>query len=182
VDLRCYGLTSPRRDGKLSVHFNDIDNFYYEWDIEALPWDAVTPFLTGENHPDALDQKLINAIIEGPLGTLDETKKSALAASLAFLYMYMVLAHDGERYVRCHRRGRRTYILLMVDRRSISPRDQPSPSGQASAHQRPFRLVQQQLCYYFNDGFLSLYLRLPRLLTRVIFISHTKADVPSRRR
>ncbi|KAF9466537.1 cystathionine beta-lyase [Collybia nuda] len=97
VDLRCYGLTSPRKDGRLSVHFIDIENFYHEWDIESLPWDAVTPIRTGEHHPDNLDQKLINAITEGPLSSLDEAKKNALAASLAFLYMYMALSKDEER-------------------------------------------------------------------------------------
>lgn len=97
VDLRCYGLTTPRNDGKLSVHFHDIDNFYQEWDIEALPWDAVTPVPAGSEHPEALDQKLINAITEGPLKGTDESKRTAHAASLAFLYMYLILAKGAER-------------------------------------------------------------------------------------
>lgn len=182
MDLRCYGLTSPRRDGKLSVHFNDIENFYHEWDIEGLPWDAVTPIRTGEHHPDALDQKLINAIIEGPLGSLDETKKNALAASLAFLYMYMALAGDGERYVRCHRRGRRTDTPLMIDRRSISLRDQPSRSEQVSARLHLSQLVQQLPSYCFNKGFPCLSPHRPHPPLRATSIFHTKADVPSRPR
>lgn len=179
MDLRCYGLTSPRRDGKLSAHFNDIENFYHEWDIEGLPWDAVTPIRTGEHHPDALDQKLINAIIEGPLGSLDETKKNALAASLAFLYMYMALAGDGERYVRCHRRGRCTYILV-IGRRSILLRDQPSRSEQVSAHLHLSQLVQQLLSSCFNKRFPCLSSQRPQTLLQAMSIFHTKADVPSR--
>ncbi|KAF5381979.1 hypothetical protein D9615_004291 [Tricholomella constricta] len=97
VDLRCYGLTTPRNDSKLSVHFHDIDSFYHEWDIEALPWDAVTPVPAGSEHPEVLDQKLIDAIVEGPLKAIDESKRTAHAASLAFLYMYLILANGGER-------------------------------------------------------------------------------------
>ncbi|KAJ7454764.1 cystathionine beta-lyase [Mycena latifolia] len=93
VDLRCYGLTTPRHDGKLSVHFADIDNFYNEWDIESLPWDAVTPLKEGQEHPDALDQVLIDAICAGPLSHLGEDQKHAKAAALAFLYMYLMLSH-----------------------------------------------------------------------------------------
>ena len=99
MDLRCYGLATPRNDGKLSVFFNDIDNFYHEWDLNTLPWDAVTPVLAGDEHPELLDQKLIDAISTGPLKGIDENRKSAQAASLAFLYIYLVLAKSGERYV-----------------------------------------------------------------------------------
>jgi len=97
VDLRCYGLTTPRHDGKLSVHFGDIDYFYYEWDIDGLPWDAVTPVSVGQEHPEDLDPRLIARISAGPLSGLGEDKKNARAASTAFLYMYMILAKGGER-------------------------------------------------------------------------------------
>jgi hypothetical protein len=132
VDLRCYGLATPRNDGKLSVQFNDIDNFYCEWDLDTLPWDAVTPIPAGDEHPELLDQKLIDAISAGPLKGIDENKKSALAASLAFLYIYLVLAKSGERYVGNHRRGPRNPHPLIVDCLLISPRDQHSLSAQAS--------------------------------------------------
>jgi mevalonate kinase len=98
VDLRCYGLATPRNDGKLSVHFADIDNFYREWDIESLPWDAVTPIAAGQEHPDVLDQVLMDAIVAGPLKDIDETAKHAKTAGLAFLYMYLMLSHF-KRYV-----------------------------------------------------------------------------------
>ncbi|KAJ6570174.1 Cys/Met metabolism PLP-dependent enzyme-domain-containing protein [Mycena vulgaris] len=93
VDLRCYGLTTPRNDGKLSVHFADINDFYHEWDIESLPWDAVTSLPAGEEHPDTLDQVLIDAICAGPLKDLGEEAKHAKTAGLAFLYMYLMLSH-----------------------------------------------------------------------------------------
>ncbi|KAG5352022.1 hypothetical protein C0989_004165 [Termitomyces sp. Mn162] len=94
VDLRCYGLIAPRNDGKLSVHFHDIEGFYHEWDIEALPWDVVTPIAAVGEQP--LDQKLIAAISEGPLKEL-EGKRTAFAASLAFLYLYLILSEAGRR-------------------------------------------------------------------------------------
>ncbi|KAJ6577390.1 Cys/Met metabolism PLP-dependent enzyme-domain-containing protein [Mycena capillaripes] len=94
VDLRCYGLATPRHDGKVSVHFADIDNFYHEWDIESLPWDAATPIASGQEHPDVLDQVLMDAIVSGPLKDLGEEAKHAKAAGLAFLYMYLMLGHS----------------------------------------------------------------------------------------
>ncbi|KAJ7039593.1 Cys/Met metabolism PLP-dependent enzyme-domain-containing protein [Mycena alexandri] len=94
VDLRCYGLTTPRNDRKLSVHFADIDNFYHEWNVDSLPWDAVTPIAAGQEHPDILDQTLIDAIVAGPLSGLDEEAKHAKTAGLAFLYMYLMLSHS----------------------------------------------------------------------------------------
>lgn len=129
------------------MHFNDIDNFYYEWDIEALPWDAVTPVPAGDEHPESLDQKLINAISEGPLKGLDDNAKSARAAALAFLYLYLILAKGGDRYVGFRYRGPVVTHNLIAGRRSILPRDRLSQSVQASALRRPFRHAQPQ-CYY----------------------------------
>ncbi|RDB26082.1 Cystathionine beta-lyase [Hypsizygus marmoreus] len=150
VDLRCYGLTTPREDGKVSVHFDDIDNFYHEWDIDELPWDAVTPVPAGDEHPEDLDQKLISAITEGPLNGLIDSKKNAYAASLAFLYMYLVLA-DGERRPSFNFTARSTLpigaglgssasfstcaataILLLQRRISLPP--PPAPSSSSTGH------------------------------------------------
>lgn len=97
IDLRCYGLLTPRQDGKLSVLFHEIDNFSHEWDIETLPWDAVTPVRPGDRHPDALDQNLITAITVGPLNRIDDSVPHARAAALAFLYLYLVLTHSRGR-------------------------------------------------------------------------------------
>ncbi|OJA16457.1 hypothetical protein AZE42_04673 [Rhizopogon vesiculosus] len=97
VDLRCYGVTTPRHDGKVSVHFVDIDGFTQEWEIDDLPWDAVTPVHVGNAHPDVLDSKLVDAITTRVLSSEVLEKPSARQASIAFLYMYMIMAHGGRR-------------------------------------------------------------------------------------
>ncbi|THV02878.1 cystathionine beta-l [Dendrothele bispora CBS 962.96] len=91
VDLRCYGLTAPRDDNKLSVHFHDIDNFYHEWDIDKLPWDLISSLPRNEDHPEELDQQAIEALQQGPLNEIGDDKPQARAAALAFLYMYTKL-------------------------------------------------------------------------------------------
>ena len=98
LDLRCYGLTSPRQDQRLSVHFHDIDNFYYEWNIDDLPWDAVTSF-TADKRPTDLDQRLTAALLQGPLSQICDLQKHARYASLAFLYLYMSLSKSEEQWV-----------------------------------------------------------------------------------
>nr|AUN37954.1 cystathionine gamma-lyase 2 [Ganoderma lucidum] len=95
LDLRCYGLTSPRFDGKVSVHFADISNYNHEWDIEELPWDATVPIPKGSDHPDALDQRVIDAIKARALPA-DMPPKSH-AAAVAFLYLYMMMTSGGDR-------------------------------------------------------------------------------------
>jgi cystathionine beta-lyase/mevalonate kinase len=97
VDLRCYGLTTPRHDGKLSVHFTDINNFNCEWELDELPWDAVTAVDLGHEHPENIDEKLVDAITNRALSTSIETEPRAKAAAIAFLYVYMILAHGGEK-------------------------------------------------------------------------------------
>ncbi|EIN03696.1 cystathionine beta-lyase [Punctularia strigosozonata HHB-11173 SS5] len=97
VDLRCYGLASPRYDDKISVHFHDIDNLYFEWDVESLPWDAVTPVPNGEAHPDVLDAKLIDAITERALSEELRNHAKARQAAITFLYLYMILAQGSVR-------------------------------------------------------------------------------------
>jgi mevalonate kinase len=95
VDLRCYGLSTPRHDGKLSVTFADIDHFTHEWDIASLPWDAVTPVPLGAEHPAALDQTLLDAIGAVALPPELDIAPNARVASLAFLYLYMASAPPG---------------------------------------------------------------------------------------
>ena len=83
------------------MHFTDIGDFSHEWNLNDLPWDAVTPVDMGNEHPENLDQKLFDAITGRALTHSIETQPKAKAASIAFLYLYMILAHGGERYVRC---------------------------------------------------------------------------------
>ncbi|PSR88981.1 hypothetical protein PHLCEN_2v4943 [Hermanssonia centrifuga] len=96
VDLRCYGLTSPRHDNRISVHLTNIDNFYHEWDLDALPWDSVVSVLPGEEHPETLDQRLVDAINTRVLSAENMPPKS-YAAALAFLYLYMTLTRGETR-------------------------------------------------------------------------------------
>ncbi|KAF8968014.1 cystathionine beta-lyase [Flammula alnicola] len=96
VDLRCYGLATPRNDGKLSIHLQDLDDFRYEWDVESLPWDAVTPVAPGEEHPEELDQRLVEALNSRALHAFNEEQKAARGASLAFLYLYMILSKTQD--------------------------------------------------------------------------------------
>lgn len=97
MDLRCYGLTSPRSDGKISVHFQDMENFYHEWVVGDLPWDAVTPVAPGDRHPEELDQRLVHALNQRVLNEFTEEQKAARGGSLAFLYLYMILARNHNR-------------------------------------------------------------------------------------
>lgn len=94
--MRCFGLTSPRHDGKLGLHLPDLGGYEEEWDVDALPWDAVTSVPPGDQHPPTLDEGLVAAIISRALKTSCATDRSQ-AAAVAFLYLYMSLAHDGLR-------------------------------------------------------------------------------------
>lgn len=80
------------------MHFADIDNFYHEWDLEELPWDAVTPVAMGSKPSDNLDEKLVDAITRRGLGPNIDEHPKAKAAAIAFLYLYMIMAHGSERY------------------------------------------------------------------------------------
>lgn len=83
----------------MSVHLSDIDNFYHEWDVDELPWDAVKSVEPGDHHPDLLDQNLVDAINERAIGPDIHALPHAKAAAVAFLYLYMILAHGDERFV-----------------------------------------------------------------------------------
>lgn len=95
--MRCYGLISPRSDNKVSIHLNDIGDYQHEWNVDDLPWDAVTPLLPGEEPPETLDQKLMDAVIAKALPPAEEMPPKAHGAALAFLYLYMSLAHADVR-------------------------------------------------------------------------------------
>jgi hypothetical protein len=77
------------------VKFPDIDNFYHEWVLDDLPWDAVSQ--VHMSNQESLQQPLLDAITERALN--DVSSSNAKNAALAFLYMYMILAHGNERYV-----------------------------------------------------------------------------------
>ncbi|KAG8801331.1 cystathionine beta-lyase, partial [Serendipita sp. 399] len=98
VDLRCYALASHRDDGEISLHLPDLNNWEHSWQIESLPWDAVTPMRAGEDHGPLLDPRLMDAITTRALPSnvnLPEYIR-AKAAVTAFLYIYMILRQDGK--------------------------------------------------------------------------------------
>ncbi|KAF8591137.1 cystathionine beta-l [Ramaria rubella] len=95
VDLRCYGLISPRNDEQISLTLPDLDNFSHAWLIQDLPWDSVTHIRRGEVHGSTLDQTLMNAIISRAVpGNATVENSSARAAVIAFIYLYMILSDD----------------------------------------------------------------------------------------
>ena len=73
-----------------------MENFYHEWDVGDLPWDAVIP-APGGGHPEELDQQLVHALNQRALNGFTEEQKAARGGSLAFLYLYMVLARNHNR-------------------------------------------------------------------------------------
>ena len=99
VDLRCYGLTAPRKDGVVALRFSDLGDFYHEWVLDDLPWDAATSVDLGDEHPENLDQKLVDALIEQSMPETIVANPKAKAAAVAFLYLYMVTALGGHRWV-----------------------------------------------------------------------------------
>nr|QEP49710.1 mevalonate kinase [Inonotus obliquus] len=148
VDLRCYGLTTPRKDNKVSVHFTDLGDYRHEWNIDDLPWDAATYIPPGSNHSDTLDPKLIDAISSQALPLSKHDVPTARNAALTFLYLYMTLAGDIRPAL--HFSARSTLpvgaglgssasfsscaasaLLLVLKRISVPPRPAPSipPSG-----------------------------------------------------
>ncbi|TCD63579.1 cystathionine beta-lyase [Steccherinum ochraceum] len=95
VDLRCYALSSPRNDKKISVRLTNVGDHYHEWNIDDLPWDAASPVPPGEAHADTLDQHLLDAIVQRSLPPADDLPPKTHGALLAFLYMYMSISHTG---------------------------------------------------------------------------------------
>ena len=98
VDLRCYALASHRDDGKVSLHLPDLNGWKHAWDIESLPWDAVTPTRVGEDHGPILDARLMDAIDSRALPETVNLPQflRAKAAVTAFLYIYMIVRQDGK--------------------------------------------------------------------------------------
>jgi hypothetical protein len=98
VDLRCYALASHRDDNKVSLHLPDLNDWKHSWEIESLPWDAVTPTRVGEDHGAILDARLMDAIDTRALPESVRLPQylRAKAAVTAFLYIYMILRQDGK--------------------------------------------------------------------------------------
>ncbi|KZT57946.1 cystathionine beta-l [Calocera cornea HHB12733] len=95
VNLRCFGLTTPREDGKLALYLPDLGGYEETWSLDELPWDVLEPLPEGEAHGPVLDEKLVAAIVE----TLKAhcATKTSQAAAVAFLYLYMMMARGDTK-------------------------------------------------------------------------------------
>ena len=113
----------------LSVHFIDLDNYYREWDLDQLPWDAASPIDPADEHPDTLDEKLINAISSRALIEPIDYQPKARPAATTFLYLYMKLTLGEERYAHLFRNNDGTGDITTPDRRLTLPRARRCRSG-----------------------------------------------------
>ncbi|ORX34655.1 cystathionine beta-lyase [Kockovaella imperatae] len=91
VDLRCFGVLSPRSDSKVALEVPDL-NVEAEWDISALPWNLLPVHIDGSRRvaDKELDPPLLAAIES--LITSNDVANPAIGSQLAFLYLYMVIS------------------------------------------------------------------------------------------
>nr|ASF90237.1 hypothetical protein SPAR06913 [Bartheletia paradoxa] len=88
IDLRCYGFSSPRSDGLVSLVLPDVGGFSHAWSIDSLPWESSTP-----SHPlDDLDAPLVQAL-QAVLPKSDDNR--ADQAAVAFLYLFIKLSQSS---------------------------------------------------------------------------------------
>lgn len=55
---------SQLRNGKLSVHLIDVDDFGFEWKLEDLSWDLTKGVAPGDLYSDARDQTVNDGILK----------------------------------------------------------------------------------------------------------------------
>lgn len=65
----------------------------------------MTPIDPADQHPESLDETLIDAISSRALTDPIDSQPKARPAATTFLYLYMMLAHGEERYVRLTLKG-----------------------------------------------------------------------------
>lgn len=94
VDLRCFSVLSPRRDGKIGLEVPNI-GVELEWEISKLPWNLLPVHTNGERHvaDQELDTALLQAV-EGAVNTHVEVGKTGIGACVAFLYLYMMISGE----------------------------------------------------------------------------------------
>ncbi|KAF9507142.1 hypothetical protein BS47DRAFT_1373957 [Hydnum rufescens UP504] len=137
VDLRCYGLVTPRSDGKLTLSLPDLDGFEHTWDVkQGLPWDSASSIPLNALHPEVLDLRLVEAITQRGLPPSGSYDPRAKAACIAFLYIYMTRSAlpigaglgSSASYSACIS----TALLLLHSRISL-PSEPPQTRGPTSA-------------------------------------------------
>lgn len=90
VALRCYALVEPRSDEQLTFALPDL-GVEHAWAISELPWQALPWSFQNTTPPSELDDKLL-AAIRATVGKISGDSERSHAASVAFLYLYMLLA------------------------------------------------------------------------------------------
>ncbi|KIJ66660.1 hypothetical protein HYDPIDRAFT_127875 [Hydnomerulius pinastri MD-312] len=101
LSLRCYAIATPHEGRKtVGVHFLDIDDgereggFRYEWDADGLPWGDVPKTEHQPTQEIQLNESLLEALRKHAVP--DTLNPHARQASLAFLYLYMVLGASSR--------------------------------------------------------------------------------------
>ena len=96
VDLRCYSVLSARSDNKVALEAPNL-NADIEWDISSLPWNLL-PVATPGGPKKVADKELDSALLQAIESVVGEQEvgKKGLAASVAFLYLYMVMAGSNS--------------------------------------------------------------------------------------
>jgi hypothetical protein len=75
---------------------DDLGDFYHEWKIDGLPWDAASS-LTDTSLNESLDQNLLEAITHKAIPSDINITEQARAAVATFLYLYMVMSVGRQR-------------------------------------------------------------------------------------
>lgn len=101
VALRCYALVEARKDGQISLAMPDL-GVEHQWKVNQLPWSHL-PVNREINKPGAgLDQSLLHAI-EEVVGEVAGESERSHSASVAFLYLYMMITQNsnpqGQAYI-----------------------------------------------------------------------------------
>ncbi|UZJ57422.1 hypothetical protein CBS101457_006742 [Exobasidium rhododendri] len=101
VALRCYALVEPRMDGQVSLAMPDL-GVEHQWEISALPWDHLPSSTASTAVVSELDTGLLHAI-KAVVGTVAGESERSHSASVAFLYLYMMVADRrkamGQAYI-----------------------------------------------------------------------------------
>ncbi|WVN90920.1 cystathionine beta-lyase [Cryptococcus depauperatus CBS 7841] len=94
VDLRCFSVLSARHDNIVGLEAPNI-GVELEWDISKLPWNLLPVHSNSDRH--VADKELNPAllqVIENIVNLHFEVGKTGMAAAVAFLYLYMMIAGD----------------------------------------------------------------------------------------
>ncbi|PWN35812.1 cystathionine beta-l [Meira miltonrushii] len=93
VALRCYALVESRKDDILSLNLPDL-TVKHEWRLSELPWSSVPSNVDVLSPGAELNEKLHKAI-EAVVGLVAGESERSHAASVAFLYLFMLISSSA---------------------------------------------------------------------------------------